>query len=311
MLDGDNQGAGLVAIFRGALKRDREEAGPEEPPIHLEAALMESYARGRDAWPTLAVSPDAYARHLAECCSDDDWATGLAKAVGGRHAEDLYLASACASGNAHAMELLAVRFASTVERAVERVDRSQAFVNEARQALFQRLIQPVDEGGARIARYSGSGPLDGWLAVSARRLALNMKDEDAARERAHRRARPDDLPPEAGIEIDFLRAKYGHEFEAAVDEVFQQLSDRDRMLLRLKVVTKMTYAQIGKAQQVDASTAQRWVMAIVARVTESIRALLAARMRLTASDVDSLGNLMASQLDVSIARLLAQGGEDK
>ena len=61
-----------------------------------------------------------------------------------------------------------------------RIDSSSQFVDEVKQGLRERLLVGPPP---RIAEYSGSGPLGGWLRVVSVRLAITFNDTVACRSR--------------------------------------------------------------------------------------------------------------------------------
>src|SRR5436309_9252301 len=66
----------------------------------LEDALSEAVARGRAAWPQLALDVDGFVAHVAMRVPAD---RDLEAALAGLHAGDLYLAYRCVSGDAEAL----------------------------------------------------------------------------------------------------------------------------------------------------------------------------------------------------------------
>ena len=62
--------------------------------------------------------------------------------------------------------------------------------------------------------------------------------------------------------------------------------------------------EIGAALHIHRATAARWIRAASEAVREETRRRLHERLRLTASELDSLVGLVRSQLHLSLARLL-------
>src|SRR5262245_26451515 len=79
----------LVEVFREAAGA-REMTGEK-----LDSFLQELLARGRAAWPSVAVPDEAFVRHLAAVCAPGEDAV---ERLRGLKAEELYLACACALG---------------------------------------------------------------------------------------------------------------------------------------------------------------------------------------------------------------------
>jgi RNA polymerase sigma-70 factor, ECF subfamily len=229
----------------------------------------------------------------------------LAAALSAKHAEDLYLACACAAGIPEALMLLAARFRATIETAVARIDASRTFVDEVRQELHERLFRAEDQQPPKIATYKGNGPLGGWLAVVAQRTALNLLEKEAARERAHRGAAAEQLVSDLDPELRYLKQRYKDEFERAFVEAMERLTARERTLLGLKIVAGLTLERIGLIHQVDLSTASRWIASARNKLMKATEEILGQRLGLSLTEMQSLARLIASQIDISIARLLA------
>ena len=93
-----------------------------------------------------------------------------------------------------------------------RIDRSPELRDEVRQTLWQRLFVGTPGQAPRILSYAGRGPLAGWVAVAAQRIALDLR-------RAATRAAGSDpdvdqlLPTDDHPEVDYLRMRYKTEFE--------------------------------------------------------------------------------------------------
>jgi RNA polymerase sigma-70 factor (ECF subfamily) len=221
------------------------------------------------------------------------------------HAGDVALAAAAARGDASAIrrvdELLA-----DLGAAVRRIDPSPAFADEVRQTVRVRLL--VADGRApRIAAYAGRGSLRAWLRVAAARVAIDLKRSQRT---TGARADSDDVlgelvAREPDAELRHLKAMYRREWKDALAGALVALPDRDRALLRLHHVDGLRLAAIGRLYGVAESTASRWLAHAAERVGEDARDRLVARLALSTSELESVGRMVRSQLDLSISRLLA------
>ncbi|MGZ3407453.1 MAG: sigma factor-like helix-turn-helix DNA-binding protein [Polyangia bacterium] len=253
------------------------------------AALV---TRARKAWPELALDDARFADYLA------------ARHDGGEalHVEDLYLACACVDGLPRAFALFDERHLATVPRYLLRVDRSPAFADEVRQLLRERLF--VGGGGepARLASYSGKGPLATWVKVAAVRLALNLRRSD----RADASLDGGDEPMLAGDpEMLLLRRRFGGDFRAAFSAAVAALGVEDRQLLRLHFLDALSLGEIGALHAVDKSTVSRRLHGARAALFAETERLLRARLKLGEREVASMIRLIRSQFgDLSVARLL-------
>jgi len=88
------------------------------------------------------------------------------------HATDLALALGVIRGEPAALRTFEEQCAPDLMSAIRAIDREPAFVDEVAQVTRVKLL--VGEG-ARIATYRGAGPLRAWVAIAARRLAINAK----------------------------------------------------------------------------------------------------------------------------------------
>jgi RNA polymerase sigma-70 factor len=199
-------------------------------------------------------------------------------------------------------------FAPTITAFLRHVDRSPVFADDVRQLLLDKLFV-AEEAGAlpKIAGYSGRGQLSSWVGVAAQRTGLSLvRGSTTARERsddAVAEALPDDVDPE----LDYLRTRYRTEFREAFQAAFAALAQRERMVLRLCLVKRLSHEEIAAMYQVNQSTVTRWI----AKARESIAAhaqqKLRERLNVRTEEFHSIGNLVASQLDLSITRWL--GGD--
>jgi RNA polymerase sigma-70 factor (ECF subfamily) len=213
---------------------------------------------------------------------------------------DLYLACACARGDARAIALFDERVLGEVPRYVVHVSASRSFSDEVCQRLRERLF--VGES-RKILEYTGRGPIGGWIRVAAIRVALNLR-RDASRKVTRESERPAP-PPAADLELEFLRARYKDEVERALERSIAGLSRDERNVLRMHYLDGLGGEAIGRFYGgVHRSTVLRWIDAARERVLGETRRLLAERLRLTASELDSLVRLVDSQLDTSILRPL-------
>jgi RNA polymerase sigma-70 factor (ECF subfamily) len=267
----------------------------------LEARLVRAVEAGRAAWPKLPLAEPDYVAHLAACVrAAKDPAAALERA----HAADLWLACACAKGVQGAAEALERHFFGGVAKAVSGLDSSPTFADEVRSSLREKLLLGRGSTGPAIATYSGEGPLAGWLRIAARRAALNLrsrKELPAASDDellAARSALPDP-------EVEHLRDKYRAEFRAAFLAAMGELQPRDRLLLRQHYVDGLSGARIAELQGVAPSTVTRALQAARGTLQAGARRHLEERLRLSASQIDSLAGLVLSRLDVSLPGALS------
>jgi RNA polymerase sigma-70 factor (ECF subfamily) len=265
-----------------------------ELPSH-EALIAVARTAGA-CWPGVNVAPERFAQHLVVRLPPHGDLARL-------HVSDLYLACACADGDAGALALFERQFLARVGDAVARVDSSRAFIDEVRQRLRERLLVGPT---AKIADYSGSGSLEGWVMVAAIRLAHNLVRSDRVREAAARTL-ADEVPLDEDPELEIIRARYQGEVQSALRDALAMLSPDERHLMRLHYVEGVGLDRIGALHRVNKSTVSRWLAAARARILDEAKRTLAARLGLDEPSLRSLLRVVHQDLELSLGPLMTTG----
>lgn len=213
--------------------------------------------------------------------------------------EDLYLALACARGDAGALRAFEAAYVPDLRATVRKRGGDEALAAEVIQTLRTRLfVGPAP----KIASYSGRGALRVWLRVVAARIVLELEASAPAAE--------DDgaiweLPaPGDHVDVEHWKRASRDAFRAAFSESLATLSPRDRTLLAQYHLDGLTLQELGALYKVHTATAGRWIAAARQAVMDRTRARLAARMQLSAGELASLVQAIRSRLDLSLSRLL-------
>jgi RNA polymerase sigma-70 factor, ECF subfamily len=255
-----------------------------------EAALADALARGRAAWPGVDVPAEDFARFVAERGAAD-------------HAEDCYLACACARGDDAAVRAFEDHVLPEVEAAVRRVVADRDVATEVRQRVRAQLLVGAERG---IGDYRGRGALVSWVRIIAVRTALQLLRADRGAERRAAALADEPEPPRFDAELELIKARYREPFRAAFAEALGALTPEERNLISLHVIEGLSLSQIGALNGVNKSTVSRWLAAANGRLEAGIRARLGATLRLDEAELDSLVGLLRSHIDVSVERLLGR-----
>ena len=255
--------------------------------------MQSPFERGRSRWPGIEVPRDAFEKAL--------------DAEGSAHAEDLYLAVACALEVPGAVESFEVEYlgAGALTAALRRIDPAPAFLDEVRQAVREKLFVAAKDKPARIAEYSGRGALLAWTRVVAMRVALDLRPRHAEKSLESEGEKAAEHDPE----LKFLQQKYGKHFEQALAEALAKLDDEQRNLLVLQIVDGLGTGQLASLFRVDRSTIKRRLASLREELLDSTRAALSQKLGLSPESFASLARLLTSQLHLSVARLLQKRGE--
>ncbi|HSD86847.1 MAG TPA: sigma-70 family RNA polymerase sigma factor, partial [Kofleriaceae bacterium] len=142
--------------------------------------------------------------------------------------------------------------------------------------------------------------LRAWLRAAAVRTAI-----DLMRARRAVPVAPQELADAAAFDpiLAGVKQRYRDEFRTAFADASQQLTDRERTLLRYKFVDDLSIDEIGTLYRVHRATVARWLAAIRETLFEGTRSRLMGVLELDELEVDSVLRLIDSQLDVSISAL--------
>lgn len=294
----------LASVFSEACGVTLDDESEQE---RLSAALRHALISARDRYPGVHVEDMDFARFLGERMRDT---SGDALAISSRATADLYLACACVAGDETALAALDTHVLGSLPAAMGRLKLGSAAVDEAVQRARTKLLVGQD-GQGKIADFSGTGDLRGWVKVIAIRDALrtarkhqrevSLSDELSAALPASA------LDPDLAYQKQLYQAEFKASFEAAVDD----LTARERSLLRQSIVYHSTVDQVATIYQVHRATAARWIAKARERLASKTRTHLRTRLSLSEDQFESIVRLIESQMDLSMARLLATQADDE
>jgi RNA polymerase sigma-70 factor (ECF subfamily) len=252
-----------------------------------DAQVRELRERGRARWPNLKVPEAAMEGSLDGEVPE--------------HAEDFYLAVACANAVPGAIATFEQHFlaAGPLTAALRRIDPGPAFLDEVRQAVREKLFVPPP---GRISEYTGRGALAAWTRVVAMRTALDLRPRKGEKELESDSEKAAGRDPE----LKFLQQKYGRHFEQAVAAALAKLDDEQSNLLKLQLVDGLATSQLAKLFRVDRSTIKRRLADVRDALLQHTKAVLREKLGLSPGSFESLARLLTSQLHLSVARLLKE-----
>jgi RNA polymerase sigma-70 factor (ECF subfamily) len=269
----------------------------------LEERLAALVARGRAAHPRLALADTTFVRHLAQTTARLGTRESLS-AIESLEIGDLYLALACGSGVRGAIELFEDMCGARIRLAVAVTVASEDIRAEAEQRARTLLLVGGPDSPPKIVSYGGQGPLERRVAVVVQRLAITIVRGEGVEQRARNRAGLENAVEAAQPELTYAKEKYRADFESVLRQALTTLPERARTLLRLRLVSGIEVERIGTMYGVSRQTVTRWLADARDVVSAQMHRLLRERLRLSKNDVASLARLVASDLDVSISRLL-------
>lgn len=286
----------LVSAFSDGLVASVDIDDHEGLRLQLGSMLQ----RARQAWPTITVTDEQYARHVATLVREGEDPLVALVAI---RPDDVFVACGCALGAADAVRAFESDFIRparvVIARETDVVDPEEFF-----QRLRERLLVAPEGKRSRIAGFSGKGKLANWVRIAAQRLLI---DEYRRREAAATEVPHDPLDPvrAAGVdpEIGVLKDAYREGFQAAFEGAFAKLSVRQRSLMRYRYVEGLEVNQIAAISGRHRVSVYRAIVKARETLLEHLRRDMAERLAVGNSEADSVLRLMRSQLDVRISRL--------
>lgn len=284
----------LIGWIERAEAREQIAAMPD-----LEAVLDDQLADGRSTWPEIAHDPDRYLRHLATTVDrrDADAAERVVRTV---PAADLYLAAACAGGDARAVAVFGKQLVTPLAPHLARLGLPPQVVDETCQRVLAMLFVAAPGAAPQIAGYTGRGRLHSWVRSIAVRTGRRLMGQTGAGD--------DDLDRIPAMsddpQLEVLRRRYAGSFREALVAALAGLGERERNLLRQYHIDQLTIDQLAALYRVHRATAARWVIAARAAVLEATRTRLVSDLGIDVAEVDSIIRLVRSRIDLTLRDLL-------
>jgi len=131
-------------------------------------------------------------------------------------------------------------------------------------------------------------------------LAIALLEARVAEDRADGPATVAEHDPELAL----IRRRFGVDFHAALSAAFASLELRDRNLLRLHFVDRMSIDALAPIFAVSRATAARHLASARALLVERTVDQLGARLSLRGSELASLVRQVRSKLEISLSAIL-------
>jgi RNA polymerase sigma-70 factor (ECF subfamily) len=256
-----------------------------------ELALLQA----QRAWPAIVVDANDFRQSLLRATAGD------LSAIAALCVEDLYLARACAAGDARALAAFDARYLAQIGAMLSR-HRAAERADEVAQIVRERLFVARADGPPRISDYTGRGPLTAWLRVVTLRAASNLV-------RSERPTTPlgeDDLVQTLGEtpELRVLESRYRHDFRAAFREAFAALEPAERTVLKLSFLDGVSVRKLAPVLGVSPATAGRRLLDAQHRLGELVFARLGERVQAAPDELASVVRALLSRLDISLSALV-------
>ena len=268
---------------------------PDASEADLEARLASLCAEVSAALAPIALDREEFVVALA----------GLPPAfdsVRSERLQELALGLACARGDDLALRRFERDYLAALPRMLGSMKLSPDMLDEVAQEVRRKLLVRTESGPAKIGGYAGRGSLHGLLKVTATRTALSML-------RAGGREAPADttmadVVGERDPELTFLKARYRVAFREAFEDAVAELEPRQRNLLRLHFLRKVTLEELATLYGVHRATIVRHLARVRDDIDRATKRTLRSRLSVSPDELESVMDLIRSRFDVSVERLL-------
>jgi RNA polymerase sigma-70 factor (ECF subfamily) len=280
-----------------AFARARQEAADAETPTEVGRQLLASYDQARRTWPDIELTEQTFIAHVAERAPDASSIDSLPPFL-----TDLYLACACEHQDAAALRHFDDDVLAEATPILRRLGLDDATADDVRQEVRVRLLVGEQDRPPRVTQFLGTGPLVQWVRAVAGRVALARIRRDKPS------VELDEDLVDAALDpgLAAVKERYRGDFKAALHAAGAELPPRDRTVLRALVLDGASIGQIAAAHRVHRATASRWVSRLRRDLYIGTRRHLRNNLGLTDCDLDSLTQLIESQIEMSLSRLLRE-----
>jgi len=271
--------------------------------------------------PRVKSSVDKYLLKDDEKASDQS----IAEFIDELQADDLCLIVACERGDEGAWSDLVERFTQTVRSAARSASSNEDGAQDLAQSIWAELygLRVCADGkpASKLAYYSGRGSLAGWLRAVVGQLAIDQHRKQSRTVQTEddsdfdRLARGGDdgkelylataaLNPEEAISEKLA----GAEMQTALARSIKELSDEDRLLVKLYYFDGLRLREAGSVLGVHEATASRRLTRIHGELRERVESILITDIGWTKAETAGAFAHVALHMEADLEPLLAGDG---
>lgn len=221
---------------------------------------------------------------------------------------DLELVAAVLAGDPTAVAEFEGRVAPELRQIAARLGiRHDA--DELVQTLLVRIIVGGPDAPPKLASYRAQGSLQAWVRAVATRFVI-----DHVR---HLHARPRDEPlaesqlgRSQGIDVALQQGRWATLVRDSVCAAFDELTPRERNLLRAAVFHRLSVDELGAMYHVHRATAARWLQRTREALHDAVAIKLRASTGMSEPEARSVLREIGVDGDVSLRSVLSVAFED-
>ncbi len=282
------------------MSNPKSETGDPGDSGGTEDLVQSLWQTARRTWNGVEVGIDVFRAFLATKQQDENVFDPEDPSL--THSVDLYLALACARGDANACRALEAGFLRNSKRWIHRMRLSDDEADEMIQLAREKLLVAKDGGDPRISQFSGKGPLGAWIRMVVVRIVLDeIGRRNQGTEMLAGLARETEEMDDA--ELGELRRKHAPDFKKAFEAALSEMTIEDRNLLRMHFFDGSSIDALALTFGIHRATAARRVLRAKAELFQRTREHLATRLNLGLTEAESLLRDVIPAADLSLNRI--------
>ncbi len=273
----------------------------------LERLLVRAWEDSRAQWPEVELAAKRFIKHLAERLPEASPDSSIEQMLESLSLAELYLACGCLHGLPSAIGLFEQHYLAKLPKLLGQHKQSAEAVEEICQLARVKLLVPTPSGPPKISEYSGKGALQGWVRVTAVRIALKLRTAEKPPPDQDVDAVFSALPaPGVDPELDAIKRRHHADLRQSMREAFASLPADDRHLLRLYFVDQLSMYELATLFRISQPTISRRLKTARETVYKETRRHLQARLGLSQREFASFLALLDSQFELRISQLLGE-----
>lgn len=272
--------------------------------------LRQAFADGMERYGDLGFDAECYMAHVDSICAkyaDGAGQTRIGELMASLHPSDLYLCFGCAKQNARAWQCFATQFHAYIGRLAAASTESEEEATELTDSVIVDLYLPDRSGRSRIGSFDGRSSLATWLRVLISHRAVNQRKR--VRHQSHGiEGLPETADESALPRLDaaLREHRYGEALHEALRRACASLTERERLVLRLRFGEVRKVHEIAARLNVHPSNVTRQIDRVCERLRAAVIRTLDERYHLSSSQIDECLPDIVDNPRYSILALLEQ-----
>jgi len=300
----------------------KSETWRQPSTAEIQSVVQKRHCEAQQAFPNVRLDLQAFmqkvvavlGKHLPQPLNDAEFNLARTRFLENLKWEELFLTTACASGDEAAWKLFHSRYHAVIQKAARYCSENSSEAQELSDSLISDLFIPIStvsgENRNKIGQYDGLGSLEGWIKVVVSRLAIDQI------RRSQRQVSLEELEadptvlrgdgPESGSGNEIDLPKASKMFITSLNHALEQLSSQEKLILNLYYLRDLSLKEIGRMLRTHESTVSRTMDRLKKQLRKSVERHLREHFQVRAAEVSQLIEMAHLEVDVDLKRILTE-----